>query len=396
MQQSSITINNTYQIKILITLCLGVFGLISMELGVMGIIPLISEKFGVSVSDAGWSVSIFALIVMCCAPIAPMLCANFNPKKLMLFCLAIFSLSSLASMFVNDFWLHLILRSIPAFFHPIYLALAFSTAANLADDKSKVPHIVAKIFMAISAGLVLGVPLSSYFGGNFSFEMAMAFYVVINSLAFFITLFFMPEFKKTSRIKVGKQLLSLRYALLWISMLAVFCISTGYLGFYSYYSEFLFSVSKMSFTNISLALFIYGFASIIGNNIAGKTLVNHSNQTLIFASMAMILIYALIFVNAAQFAIMLTLSLILGIVNGVMNNAMHYIITFPFPRAKDFTNGLFISVSNISISVGATLCGLVISIKETKYIAISSIIMVGLGLILVLVRMRLEDKKLKI
>ncbi|EOG9236453.1 MFS transporter, partial [Campylobacter coli] len=72
MQQSSITINNTYQIKILITLCLGVFGLISMELGVMGIIPLISEKFGVSVSDAGWSVSIFALIVMCCAPIAPM------------------------------------------------------------------------------------------------------------------------------------------------------------------------------------------------------------------------------------------------------------------------------------------------------------------------------------
>lgn len=44
MQQSSITINNTYQIKILITLCLGVFGLISMELGVMGIIPLISEK----------------------------------------------------------------------------------------------------------------------------------------------------------------------------------------------------------------------------------------------------------------------------------------------------------------------------------------------------------------
>ncbi|EOA4000592.1 MFS transporter, partial [Campylobacter coli] len=70
--------------------------------------------------------------------------------------------------------------------------------------------------------------------------------------------------------------------------------------------------------------------------------------------------------------------------------------TFPFPRTKDFTNGLFISVSNISISVGATLCGLVISIKETKYIAISSIIMVGLGLILVLVRMRLEDKKLKI
>ncbi len=396
MQNLNLTTNNNHQVKILIILCLGVFGLISMELGVMGIIPLISEKFSISVSDAGWSVSIFALVVMCCAPIAPMLCANFNPKKLMLFCLAIFSLSSLASMFVGEFWLHLILRAIPAFFHPIYLALAFSTAANLADDKSKVPNIVAKIFMAISAGLVLGVPLSSYFGGNFSFEVAMAFYVVINSLAFFITLFFMPNFKKTNKIKVGKQLLSLRYVLLWISMLATFCISTGYLGFYSYYSEFLFSVSKMSFTSISLALFIYGFASIIGNNIAGKTLINHSNQTLIFTSLAMIFIYALIFISAKQFLIMLVLSLILGILNGIMNNAMHYIITFPFPRAKDFCNGIFISVSNISISVGATLCGLVISIKETKYIAISSIIMISLGLILVLVRIKLEDKKIKI
>lgn len=396
MKSSNTTISNTNKNKILITLCLGVFGLISMELGAMGIIPLISEKFNISASDAGWSVSIFALVVMCCAPIAPMLCGNFNPKKLMLLCLAIFSLSSLASVFVGEFWLYLALRAIPAFFHPIYLALAFSTAANLADDKSKVPDIVAKIFMAISAGLVLGVPLSSYFGGNFSFEIAMAFYVVLNSLAFLITLFFMPNFKKTGRFKVGKQLLSLKYALLWISMFAAFCISTGYLGFYSYYSEFLFSVSKMSFTNISLILFIYGFASIIGNNIAGKTLINHSNKTLVLTSLAMILIYILIFINAKQFLTILILSLTLGILNGIMNNAMHYIVTFPFPRAKDFCNGLYISVSNISITVGATLCGLVISIKETKYIAISSIIMVSLGLILVFIRMRLEDKKLKI
>lgn len=92
MQNLNLTTNNNHQVKILIILCLGVFGLISMELGVMGIIPLISEKFSISVSDAGWSVSIFALVVMCCAPIAPMLCANFNPKKLMLFCLAIFLL----------------------------------------------------------------------------------------------------------------------------------------------------------------------------------------------------------------------------------------------------------------------------------------------------------------
>ncbi|MEH0330525.1 MFS transporter [Campylobacter coli] len=396
MQQSSITINNTYQIKILITLCLGVFGLVSMELGVMGIIPLISEKFGVSVSDAGWSVSIFALVITFCAPIVPLLCANFNPKKLMLFCLAIFSLSSLASMFVNDFWLHLILRAIPAFFHPIYLALVLSMAANLASDKKDIPKNVGKIFAAVSVGMVLGVPLTSYLGGNFGFEISMLLFVFLNLLSFVATLFFVPNFKKENKVKIGKQLLILRYPLLWISILCVVCINAGIWGFYSYFSDFLLSISKINFDLISIILALYGFANIIGNNLAPKLLIKNVNLNLIFTLLLMIGIYVLIFNFYYQNMILMILAFILGILGGVMNNGTHFLISHPFPRAKDFTNGLFISVANIGLSVGTAICGLVISLSNTRFIAISSIIMVGLGLILVLVRMRLEDKKLKI
>lgn len=39
----------------------------------MGIIPIVAQKFSVSIDEAGWSVSVFSLVVVFCAPIAPLL-----------------------------------------------------------------------------------------------------------------------------------------------------------------------------------------------------------------------------------------------------------------------------------------------------------------------------------
>ena len=47
----------------MLILTLGVFGILNTEMGVVGIIPIIAETFGVTVLDAGWTVSLFALII---------------------------------------------------------------------------------------------------------------------------------------------------------------------------------------------------------------------------------------------------------------------------------------------------------------------------------------------
>ncbi|EAJ5403038.1 MFS transporter [Campylobacter jejuni] len=386
--------NSLSDIKIILVLCLGVFGILSTELGMMGIIPIVSQNFSVSISDAGWSVSIFALVITFCAPIVPLLCANFNPKKLMLICLAVFILSSLIAVFVSEFWHLLVFRAIPAFFHPIYIALALSMAANLASDKKDIPKNVGKIFAAVSAGMVLGVPLTSYLGGNFGFEISMLLFVFLNLLSFVATLFFVPNFKKENKVKIGKQLLILRYPLLWISILCVVCINAGIWGFYSYFSDFLHSVGKMNFTLISIVLAIYGFSNIIGNYIAGKTLVKNANFTLILTPLIMIGFYILLFSFYSEI-ILIIFAFILGILAGVMNNGTHFMISYPFPKAANFSNGLFISVANIGLSTGTAICGLVISLSDTRYIIVNTIVLLILGIIMIFVRSRIEKMKLR-
>lgn len=54
-------------------LTLGVFSIINTEMGVIGILPLISEHFQVAITTAGLLVSMFALAVAVAGPTMPLL-----------------------------------------------------------------------------------------------------------------------------------------------------------------------------------------------------------------------------------------------------------------------------------------------------------------------------------
>ena len=84
-------------------LTVGVFGIINTEMGVVGILPLIAETFKVSVPQAGWTVSVFALVVAASAPITPLLFSGVNRKKVMLLALGLFTLSNIISMLTTNF-----------------------------------------------------------------------------------------------------------------------------------------------------------------------------------------------------------------------------------------------------------------------------------------------------
>ncbi len=105
------------------TLMLGVFALLSMELGIMGVLPIVAEVYNVSVADAGWVVSIFALIVALVAPILPPLLTKYDAKKVLLTCLLVFSVSSFLAAFCTNFIVLLNLARNSSVFSPYLLRL---------------------------------------------------------------------------------------------------------------------------------------------------------------------------------------------------------------------------------------------------------------------------------
>lgn len=94
----------------------GVFGIINTEMGVVGILPQIAQRFQISVPDAGWTVGLFALIVALSAPVMPVLFSRVNRRTVMLLALGTFTLSNLVSAFTDSFTVMLIVRPFPPFF----------------------------------------------------------------------------------------------------------------------------------------------------------------------------------------------------------------------------------------------------------------------------------------
>lgn len=371
---------------LIIILTIGVFGIINTEMGVIGILPSIAEHFNVSVTKAGLLVSLFALIVAISGPTMPLLFSAINRKYVMLLVLGVFVISNTVSLLTTDFTVLLIARILPAFFHPIYCSLAFTVAASSVSEQ-EMPKAVSKVFIGVSAGMVAGVPIVSLINTVFSLQMAMAFFVVINAIIFVATLFFIPSMPIVKKLSYRKQLSIMAKPVLWISIMAVIFLNASIFGVYSYFAEYLITVTHMTPSLISATLFIFGGANIIGNIVSGRLLISRATQTIFGFPLLLGVVYLIMFV-AGQFTLaIMIIALVLGILaGGMMANINQYLIATTAPEAPDFANGLFISACNLGTTIGAAGGGLLLAGFNTSYIVFVGILCLIISLVMLLFR----------
>jgi predicted MFS family arabinose efflux permease len=150
---------------IVYVLALGAFALITTELGVIGILPQVSEAFGITIDRAGWLVSGFALVIALLGPWMTLLFSKVNRKVSLCVVLFIFGLSNIGSVCATNFNVLLLTRMIPAFVHPVFWSVAMSVAAASVDPKRS-SRAVSIVFTGFSAGIVLGVPIASFAAGS--------------------------------------------------------------------------------------------------------------------------------------------------------------------------------------------------------------------------------------
>lgn len=374
-------------------LAVGTFSILNTEVGIIGILPIVAETFAVDIATAGLLVSLFALIIAGSGIIMPLLFSGFNRKKIMLFVLSIFTLCNLISMIAPNFTVALIARVIPAFFHPIYCSMAFSVAASLVA-KQDIPKASAKIMMGVSAGIVIGIPITSFIANNFSFQSAMLFFAVINALALIATLIFMPSMPVTKRLSYGSQLNVLKKAYTWLSLLVTVSIGAALFSVYAYIAQYFESVTNLTGNFLSIALLIFGCSSILGNYLGGNLLAKNATKTALTYPFIFISVYTLLFIFGANLLPMVFITIAWGILNGVSNNIQQYWIVSAIPEAPDFANGLFISFGNLGTTLGTMVGGFLLANYGIHATIAGGIFFLAITFIAILVRIRQNAKQL--
>ncbi|KXZ23255.1 arabinose ABC transporter permease [Bacillus nakamurai] len=377
----------------IIFLALGVFGIITTEMGIIGVLPQVADRFHITASKAGWLVSVFALVVAVSGPFLTLLASGLNRKYILLLAVLMFAVSNTVYAYTAHFNVMLAFRIIPALCHPVFFSVALAAAARLvpAEQSGKA---VTKVFSGITVGFAFGVPFTSYLAERLSLEAAFLFGAMISIIAFAGILLFLPSMPVTEKMSFRSQLGILRKTSLWLNIGAVVCLFAAMFSVYSYFAEYLGQVTRMNGSWISLMLMSFGVIMIAGNFAFGAMLYRHMKKTVILFPLLYTAAYFLVYGLGTSFIPMAVLVFVWGAVHSGGLIVSQTWLTAEAKEAPEFGNSLFVSFSNLGITVGTAAGGWFISNLGIHQLIWCGILFAMLAFGLIMGRMALGDRKL--
>ena len=369
---------------IIYIMMLGTFGVLSTEMGVVGILPQIAQYFNVNITQAGLFVSLFALTIAICGIFMPLVFSKFDRKKSFILVLTVFTVFSTIGAFVTDFNIALVCRIIPAIFHPIYCGLALTVAAEIVEPE-KAQDAVSKVIMGVSAGMIVGVPITTFVATNFGYQFSMLWFALVTFIALIATVIFFPSLPGKEQ-SYGNQVKVATTGVFIVSVLGVIFINGGMYTAYSYISEFLNTITNIFGTELSIVLFIYGVASIVGNWAGAKLLNTKTRFTVLSFPIIFSVLMVAVFILGGLKIPMIALMVVWGLLAGIGNDISQYWMVSAAPDAPEFANGIFLSMGNVGVTLGTTIAGAVVLGMGVQHVMLAAIVVMMVDLALIFLR----------
>lgn len=372
---------------LIIMLALGVFGIITTEMGIVGVLPQVARKFNITASQAGTLVSVFALVVAISGPFLTLLASGINRKVILLIAVFMFAVSNIVYAMTSKFEVMLAFRIIPACFHPVFFSVALVTAAQLVPPE-KSSKAVTKVFAGITVGFAFGVPLTSYLGEKVSLETAFLFGAAVSAIAFAGILAWLPSMPVKNKMSFGKQLRILRKPALWLNITSVIFIFAAMFSVYSYFAEYLGQVTPMNGSAISVMLMGFGIIMIFGNFVFGAMLQKNIRVTVMLFPILYIAVYVLLYSLAPYWIPAMIVVVLWGMVHSGGLIVSQTWLTTVTEDAPEFGNSLFVSFSNLGITLGTTVGGWLIAVAGIHQLIWSGIVFAILALASILLKIK--------
>lgn len=372
---------------LIIMLALGVFGIITTEMGIVGVLPQVARKFNITASQAGTLVSVFALVVAISGPFLTLLAFGINRKVILLIAVFMFAVSNIVYAMTSKFEVMLAFRIIPACFHPVFFSVALVTAAQLVPPE-KSSKAVTKVFAGITVGFAFGVPLTSYLAEKVSLETAFLFGAAVSAIAFAGILAWLPSMPVKNKMSFGKQLGILRKPALWLNITSVIFIFAAMFSVYSYFAEYLSQVTPMNGSVISVMLMGFGIIMIFGNFVFGAMLQKNLRVTVMLFPILYIAVYVLLYSLVPYWIPAMIVVVLWGMVHSGGLIVSQTWLTTVTEDAPEFGNSLFVSFSNLGITLGTTVGGWLIAVAGIHQLIWSGIVFAILALASILLKIK--------
>ena len=162
----------------LLPLALGGLTIGITEFVMMGLLPDIANDLNISIPQAGYLISAYALGVVIGAPLLVIAGRNFPPKKMLLAMAIMLTVFNALSIIAPGFNLLFASRFLSGLPHGAFFGVGAVVASRLAD-KGKEARSIAVMFSGLTIANLAGVPVGTYIGHHFSWRYTFVLIAVI-------------------------------------------------------------------------------------------------------------------------------------------------------------------------------------------------------------------------
>ncbi|MFJ5483671.1 MFS transporter [Pectobacterium actinidiae] len=342
--------------KYLFCIALGLFGVFTVEFSVIGLLPSIVDRYGVTVAQAGSLVGWFAAVAAIGGPVMVLWLSRYDRKFVLVASLLIFSLCSVLSAWAPNFESLMALRVVPGLFLPVLFSLAFAAAVALYPPE-RAAHATSMALMGESVGLVFGVPIIIFLESWLSYEASFLFCASVCALAAAGLCMLPKGIKNTHHTEGSNALIILKNPVLWLGLIATVAVLSAMFSVYSYATQYL---SKMGIDNdsISVLMMVFGIGGLFGNFIAGQSLAKNIRLTVILYPIVLGASYLILHIFATPtFFAMAVLCAAWGGAHTSGLVVSQFWVASSAREAPEFATSLFVSAANLGVTLGAAAGG---------------------------------------
>ena len=272
----------------LLVLALSSFAIGTTEFVIMGLLPEVAADLSVTIPQAGWLVTGYALAVALGAPLMAVSTAKLKRRSALIMLMAFFIAGNLLCAIAPNYQVLMIARIVTALCHGAFFGIGSVVAANLVSDDRKA-RAVALMFTGLTLANVLGVPIGTAIGQAYGWRSTFWVVTAIGIVTIAGLIAILPKDGKEEQSSILREIAALRNGRLWMALSVTVFFSASMFTLFTYIAPLLRDVTGVSPEGVTWTLFLIGLGLTVGNLIGGKLADWRLGATLagVFAAIAL-------------------------------------------------------------------------------------------------------------
>ncbi|MCP2032959.1 putative MFS family arabinose efflux permease [Okibacterium sp. HSC-33S16] len=370
----------------LLTLAGAIFISVTSEFLPTGLLPEMAGDLDVSLSTAGFLVSVFAgTVVIATTPLAA-LTRRYSRKGLVVVVLLVLALANVLAAVAPTYEVLVGARVLGGLAHGLFWAVVAAYAAHLVP-KQQLGKAVAITAGGGSAAFVLGVPVGTALGHGLGWRVAFGIIAVVIALLALAVMKFLPPVNHHVVLKTGEIPLPLRKdrSMRGIVLLCVVIVIliTGQNIYYTYIAPWLINAAGFDESSVPFLLFLYGGAGAIGLVLAGFASDRFPKRGFAIALLGVMATVLSLAIWSAN-SVVVTVAIVVwgtafGGIPAMLQTRMLHTASF---RTRDLAAALQTTAFNVGIGGGALVGGLLLDSRGIESLPGTLVLFVGIAFVL--------------